>query len=264
MTGDAGGAVSDGFRTGLGRIWEVLGGFGTPGFVAGPGRFVRGGAADFLKNCFILFHLFHFPRCARDRSGAGPSPAEPSASAAVVWLSLCGRLFCLSRGRPRRRPRRRCVGGETPGMGSGLRRNDGWGGPSVIPAQAGIQGWGMGSGLRRRNDEGGRPSYRRRPVSRGGGWVPACAGTTRGGRPSYRRRPVSRGGGWVPACAGTTRGAVRHTGAEPEPAGRTRGGGWERRGRRRNDEGRRRYDGRGVRRFHRTGPATWGCFPRSA
>ena len=141
--------------------------------------------------------------------------------------------------------------GRYPGAGDGFRppperrlpKPERRAGPSVIPAQAGIEGWGMGSGLRRndgclsRNDERGRPAYRRRPVSRGPGdgfrppperragpsGIPAQAGiqgagdgfrpaperrlpkpVRKGGRPSYRRRPVSRGGGWVPASAGTT------------------------------------------------------------
>ena len=86
---DAGGAVSDGFRTGLGRIWEVLGGFGTPGFVAGPGRFVRGGAAIFRKTVPFGSICSVFP--VPGRYGLQPRRLR-------VWLSLYVRLFCLSRG----------------------------------------------------------------------------------------------------------------------------------------------------------------------
>ena len=171
-------------------------------------------------------------------------------------------------------PFRHTGAGRYPGAGGGFRpAPERRGGPSVIPAQAGIHGAGDGFRPAPERRGGGRSSYRRRPVSRGPGdgfrppperrggpsvipaqagiqgwgWVPASAGTTRGavrhtgagrypggvrdgfrppperrgetperrgGRPSYRRRPVSRGGeGWVPACAGTTRGAAGTTAA---------------------------------------------------
>ena len=214
MTGDAGGTVSDGFRTGLGRIWEVLGGFGTPGFVAGPGRFVRGGASIFRKTasfCFICSISPDVPPHPRIKSGAGSTllprrgEGSPTVSAAVGGSHYA--YDCsVCQGAPTAAPTAPVRIGEGslsvipaqaryPGVGDGFRPPpERRGGPSVIPAQAGIQGWGMGSGLRR-NDEGGRRNDE---------------------------------------------------------------------GRRRNDGCLSRYDGRGVRRFHRTGPATWGCFPRSA
>ena len=86
---------------------------------------------------------------------------------------------------------------------------------------------------RRRPVSRAHPSYRRRPVSRGGMGSGLRrndeAPTAPVGRapPSYRQRPVSRGG----------------DGFRPPPERR-----WPLR----------RNDGRGFRRFHRTGPATRG------
>ena len=80
----------------------------------------------------------------------------------------------------------------TLGPGMGLRPVKGRVGPSVIPAQAGIQGPGMGSGLRR----GGPPSYRRR--RRMVGAMGSCG--HQGGRPSYRRTGIHGPDG--SACAG--------------------------------------------------------------
>ena len=194
--GNAGGRFRNGFGTVLERIRDGLDTLWNSWFVAGRGRFVRGGAAIFLKTVSTCSICSISP----DRRGLGASvPAAVGGFDYATACSVCQGARGLSS--YRRRPR----GAPTAPVCRGTAR--------------------MGSGL---SPERRLP----KPVRR----LPArCVG----GHSSYRRRPVSTG-------PGMGSGLRRNDGG------------------RRNDGCLSRNDGRGVRRFHRTGPATWGCFPRSS